>query len=152
EQFRVKGVDASVFRYRLVRFMAQVADELQEKAMANRFTAEKEVIQDTIRRKLWDERAGIFMDLDPKSRRRTGVKAAVGFYPLATDIPTAAQIEKMLNTLSNRAEFWSKYPVPSLAMNDPFFNADGQWKGTRLGCPWNGRVWPMVNSHILEGL
>jgi hypothetical protein len=152
EQFRVKGIDASVFRYRLVRFMAQVADELQEKAMANRFTAEKEVIQDTIRRKLWDERGGIFMDLDPKTRRRTGVKAAVGFYPLATDIPTPAQVEKMLNTLSNRAEFWSKYPVPSLAMNDPFFNADGHWKGTRLGCPWNGRVWPMVNSHILEGL
>jgi hypothetical protein len=152
EGFRLKGIDVSVFRYRLVKFLAQVADELQEKAMANRFLAEQEVIQDVIRKRMWDERAGIFMDLDPKSRRRTGVKAAVGFYPLATDLPTAAQVEKMLGTLSDRKEFWSKYPVPSLAMSDAAFNADGHWKGTRRECPWNGRVWPMINSHVLEGL
>lgn len=152
EQFRLKAIDASVFRYRLVSFLAQVADEMQEKAMANRFLAEKEVIHDVIRRRMWDEKAGIFMDLDPKSRRRTGVKAAVGFYPLATDIPKPAQVDRLLETLSDRKEFWSKYPVPSLAMSDPFFNADGHWKGTRRDCPWNGRVWPMINSHILEGL
>ena len=42
---------------------------------------------------MWDDKAGIFMDIDPKSRRRTSVKAAVGFFPLATDIPTPAQTE-----------------------------------------------------------
>lgn len=152
EQFRVKGVDASIFRYRLVAFLAQVADELQEKAMANRFLAEKQVIHEVIRKRLWDDKAGMFMDLDPKTRRRTGVKAAVGFYPLATDIPTSSQVEKMLAALSDRKEFWTKYPVPSLAISDPSFNADGHWKGTRLGCPWNGRSWPMINSHIMEGL
>jgi len=152
EQFRLKGIDASIFRYRLVSFLAQVADELQEKAMANRFIAERQVIHDIIRKRMWDERAGMFMDLDPKSRRRTGVKAAVGFYPLATDIPTTAQVDKMLAALSDRKEFWTKFPVPSLGMTDPSFNADGHWKGTRLGSPWNGRSWPMINSHILEGL
>lgn len=152
EQFRLKGIDVSVFRYRLVKFLAHVADELQEKAMANRFIAEAEIVHDTIRRKMWDEKAGLFMDVDPQTRRRTGVKAAVGFYPLTTDIPTPQMQEAMLDTLANRAEFWSKYPVPSLAMSDPYFNADGFWKGTRRNCPWNGRVWPMINSHVLEGL
>lgn len=152
EQFRLKGVDASVFRYRLVSFLAQVADELQEKAMANRFIAEKEVIHEVIRKRLWDERSGMFMDLDPKTRRRTGVKAAVGFYALGTDIPTSSQVDKMLVALSDRKEFWTKFPVPSIGMTDPSFNADGHWKGTRLGSPWNGRTWPMINSHILEGL
>lgn len=152
EGFRLKGIDVSVFRYRLIKYLGQVAEELQEKAMCNRFLAEQEVIHDVIRKRMWDERAGIFMDIDPKSRRRTGVKAAVGFYPLGTDIPTPTQVEAMLTTLSSRKEFWGKYPVPSLAMSDPAFNADGHWKGTRRDCPWNGRVWPMVNSQILEGL
>jgi hypothetical protein len=152
EQFRLKGIDASVFRYRLVKYLAAVADEQQEKSMANRFLAEKEVVHDVIRKRMWDERAGLFMDVDPTNRRRTGVKAAVGFYPLATDIPTPAMVDGMLTTLSNRHEFWTKYPVPSLALSDPAFSADGQWKGTRRNCPWNGRVWPMVNSHVLEGL
>ncbi|MBI5853071.1 MAG: hypothetical protein HZB39_18835 [Planctomycetes bacterium] len=152
EQFRLKGIDVSVMRYRMVKFLSRVADEIQEKAMANRFIAASEVIQDTIRKKMWDENAGIFMDMDPKTRRRTGVKAAVGFYPLATDIPTPKQVDALLATLGDRKEFWTKYPVPSLAISDPFFDADGQWKGTRRHCPWNGRVWPMINSHVIEGL
>lgn len=152
EQFRLKGVDASVFRYRLVKYLVRVADEIQEKAMANRFIAEAEVIHDTIRKRMWDDKAGIFMDLDPKTRRRTGVKAAVGFYPMGTDIPTAEMVDKMLDTLGDRKEFWTRYPVPSLALSDPYYGADGRWKGTRRNCPWNGRVWPMINCHVLEGL
>jgi hypothetical protein len=152
EQFRLKGIDASVFRYRMVKWLHKVAEEIQEKAMANRFQAEAEVILDTIRKKMWDEKAGLFMDLDPDNRRKTNVKAAVGFYPLATDIPNPKQVDRMLDTLSDRNEFWSKYPVPSIAMSDPTFDATGRWKGTRKGCPWNGRVWPVLNSHILEGL
>ncbi|MCR9244335.1 MAG: hypothetical protein NXI31_04835 [bacterium] len=152
EQFRLKGIDASVFRYRLVKWLHAVAEEIQEKAMANRFHAEVEVILDTIRRKMWDEKSGMFMDLDPKTRRKTNVKAAVGFYPLATDIPNAKQVDKMIEMLASRQEFWAKYPVPSIAMSDTTFEPAGRWKGTRKEAPWNGRTWPGVNCHILEGL
>lgn len=152
EQFRLKGIDVSFFRYRLVKYLAAVADELQEKAMANRFNADKEQILDMIRKRMWDDRAGMFMDVDPVTRKRTGVKSVVGFYPLASDIATPPMVEAMLNTLGDRHEFWTKYPVPSLPLSDPLFNADGYWKGTRRSCPWNGRVWPTANSHVLEGL
>jgi hypothetical protein len=152
EQFRLKGVDASTYRYRMVKWLFKVADEIQEKAMANRFQAEVEVIQDTMRRKMWDEKAGLFMDLDPDNRRKTNVKAAVGFYPLATDIPNPKMVERMLDTLGDKKEFWTKYPVPSVSISDPYYDATGRWKGTRKNCPWNGRVWPSINCHILEGL
>lgn len=152
EQFRLKGIDASVFRYRMVKWLYKVAEEIQEKAMANRFQAEAEVILDTIRKKMWDEKAGLFMDLDPDNRRKTNVKAAVGFYPLATDIPNQKQVDRMLDTLSSREDFWTKYPVPSISVSDSTFDGAGRWKGTRKNCPWNGRVWPVINTHILEGL
>jgi hypothetical protein len=152
EQFRLKGIDASVFRYRMVKWLYAVAEEIQEKAMANRFQAEVEVILETVRKKMWDEKSGFFMDLDPVTRRKTNVRAAVGFYPLATDIPNQKQVDSMLDLLSSREEFWAKYPVPSIAMSDSTFDGSGRWKGTRKGSPWNGRTWPVVNSHILEGL
>lgn len=152
EQFRLKGIDASVFRYRLVKWLHAVAEEIQEKAMANRFQAEVEVILETVRKKMWDDKSGIFMDLDPSSRRKTNVKSAVGFYPLATDIPNQKQVDAMIALLSSRDEFWAKHPVPSIAMSDSTFDGAGRWKGTRKGSPWNGRTWPVVNSHILEGL
>jgi hypothetical protein len=152
EQFRLKGIDVSVFRYRLVKWLHTVAEEIQEKAMANRFQAEAEVILETIRKKMWDDKSCMFMDLDPKNRRKTNVKAAVGFYPLATDIPNQKQVEQMLDVLSNRHEFWTKYPVPSIAASDPMYDAAGRWKGTRKASPWNGRTWPTANGHVLEGL
>lgn len=152
EQFRLKGIDASVFRYRMVKWLYKVAEEIQEKAMANRFQAECEVILDTIRKKMWDDKAGLFMDLDPDNRRKTNVKAAVGFYPLATDIPNQKQVDRMLDVLSDREEFWTRFPVPSISVSDSTYDGTGRWKGTRKNCPWNGRVWPVVNTHILEGL
>jgi len=152
EQFRLKGVDASIFRYRMVKWLCAVADEIQEKAMANRFQAAVEAIEEVVRKKMWDEKSGLFMDIDPKTRRKTTVKSAVGFFPLATDIPTAKQVDRMIDTLGGRKEFWTKHPVPSVAITDPGYDPYGRWKGTRKDCPWNGRVWPMINSHIMEGL
>jgi hypothetical protein len=54
--------------------------------------------------------------------------------------------------LLNPKEFWTKYPVPSSSADDEFFSAEPEWKGKRMNCPWNGRVWPMTNSHIGEAL
>ena len=62
------------------------------------------------------------------------------------------KLDRMLDTLSDREEFWTKYPVPSISVSDSTFDGTGRWKGTRKNCPWNGRVWPVINTHILEGL
>ena len=42
--------------------------------------------------------------------------------------------------------------MPSSSVDDPLFNAQAEWKGKRHVCPWNGRVWPMTNSHVIEAL
>ena len=48
-------------------------------------------------------------------------------------------------------EPWDLY-VWFQRFGDSTFDGAGRWKGTRKGSPWNGRTWPVVNSHILEGL
>ncbi len=42
--------------------------------------------------------------------------------------------------------------MPSSSLQDPLFDADAAWKGRRHNCPWNGRVWPMANSHVAEAI
>jgi hypothetical protein len=42
--------------------------------------------------------------------------------------------------------------VPASSLDDPFFSAVAEWRGRRMSCPWNGRVWPMTNSHVCEAL
>lgn len=52
----------------------------------------------------------------------------------------------------NPGEFWTEWPVPASSVDDPYFSAEGEWKGRRMSCPWNGRVWPMTNSHVCESV
>ncbi|MEO0481203.1 MAG: trehalase family glycosidase [Planctomycetota bacterium] len=152
EAFRIKGVDASVYRYRLVKFLAFVADELQEKAMQNRFIAATENIKAAIAKRLWDEKSGMFIDVDPRTRRKTGVKSAIGFLPLGTDIPNQKQIDAMIDVLGKKDEFWTPYPVPTVSVSDPSYDPLGQWKGTRRHEAWNGRTHMSINSQLMDSL
>ena len=54
--------------------------------------------------------------------------------------------------LFDAEEFWTPFPVPSSSRRDPLYDPDASWKGKRHNCPWNGRVWPMTNSHVAEAI
>jgi hypothetical protein len=101
---------------------------------------------------MWDASTGMFSDVDPVTGARTGVKAAVCFYPYATDLVTEQHLTGLARHLFNPREFWTPFPVPSSSADDPLFQPDAEWKGKRHNCPWNGRVWPMTNSHVAEAL
>ena len=94
----------------------------------------------------------MFSDVDPQNLKPTGVKAAVCFYPYMTDIAQREHCEGLRAHLLNPGEFWTRYPVPSSSVDDPYYSPDAEWKGKRHNCPWNGRVWPMANSHVAEAI
>ena len=83
---------------------------------------------------------------------RTGVKAAVGFYPMLTGLVGDARLDAMMDHLEDPRTFGTPFPLPSSSVDDPRFSAEGIWRGKRRNCPWNGRVWPMTTSHVIEGL
>jgi len=100
----------------------------------------------------WDAKRGMFSDVNPKTGKRTRVKAAVCFYPYFTDLADASHLDGLRAALFDPAQFWTPFPVPSSSVDDPLFSADAEWKGKRHACPWNGRTWPMTNSHLVEAL
>jgi hypothetical protein len=102
---------------------------------------------------MWDADHAIFSDVDPDSMQTTGVRAAVCFYPLmVTDCIDDGALSSLLDHLENPREFGTAYPWPSSSLDDPMFSAEPAWNGRRHNCPWNGRVWPMTTSHLIEGL
>ena len=109
-------------------------------------------IREAVLTKMWDPEEEMFFDVNPLTLKRTGVKAAVCFYPYMTDIVHESHLAGLKRHLFNPKEFWTPYPVPSTSADDPMFSAEGEWKGRRMNCPWNGRVWPMTSSHIAEAL
>lgn len=150
-RIRLKGIDATVYAYRLFRALAHLAAEI-EPAAADRWHTAADRTRQAVRGVMWDPELEMFSDVDPRLGRRTGVKAAVCFYPYATDLVDHQHLAGLRRHLFNRREFWTAFPVPSASMDDPNFNPDAEWKGKRHLCPWNGRVWPMTNSHVVDAL
>ncbi|HEY6853082.1 MAG TPA: hypothetical protein VI139_02455, partial [Gemmatimonadales bacterium] len=148
---RLKGIDITVYGYRLCRALERLAAAAAPADVA-RWRAAAERGGRAIRERMWDAESGMFSDVHGATGARTGVKAAVCFYPYLTDLTDGAHTAGLARHLFNPREFWTPYPVPSSSVDDPLFNADAEWKGKRLNCPWNGRVWPMTNAHVADAL
>ena len=151
--FRLKGVDATVYLYELKKTLAWAAAKIHRRETEiARLRRSAEQVRSAILEKMWDPKTEMFYDVDSSTGKRTRVKAAVCFYPYMTDIVSPSHLNGFEKHLLNPREFWTPFPVPSSSADDPYFSADAVWKGRRMNCPWNGRVWPMTNSHIAEAL
>jgi hypothetical protein len=152
EVFRLKGVDVTVYIYRLKQALCTIAEKLGKNDDAELWKIEAQKIKSAVIEKMWDPKEEMFFDVDPASGERTNVKAATCFYPYFTDIVEKSHSHGLKRHILNKKEFWTPFPIPSSSADDEFFCAEPEWKGKRMNCPWNGRVWPMTNSHIAEAL
>ncbi|MFN2398917.1 MAG: hypothetical protein ABR543_09820 [Gemmatimonadaceae bacterium] len=150
-RLRLKGIDVTVYAYALFRALSKIAIRIGA-ADEDRWNAFAERTKRAVQTRMWDPIMEMFFDLNPATGARTGVKAAVCFYPYFTDLVDETHVAGLERHLLDRGEFWTSFPVPSSSLDDPLFDANAEWKGKRYVCPWNGRVWPMTNSHIVEAL
>ena len=151
-RLRLKGIDVTVYAYQLFRALEWMAAELGHMGDTPEWAAAADHTGNAILERMWSPEAELFTDVDGTTGRRTDIKAAVGFYPLLTDLPSPEQARRMLQHLEDPNTFGTPFPIPSSSVDDAYFSAEGVWKGMRRNCPWNGRVWPMTTSHLIEGL
>ncbi len=159
-RLRLKGIDVTVYAHQLFRALATIARELERTGDEAEWHSLATRSGDAITRHMWSPEARLFTDVDGRTLApgdadaptRTGVKAAVGFYPMLTDLVDDARLDAMMDHLEDPRTFGTPFPLPSSSVDDPRFSAEGIWRGKRRNCPWNGRVWPMTTSHVIEGL
>ncbi|MGQ0538014.1 MAG: MGH1-like glycoside hydrolase domain-containing protein, partial [Gemmatimonadaceae bacterium] len=148
----VKGVDATVYAYTLLRALEVLAARAgvpDEAALWHNHAARSAA---AVRTRMWDPAAGLFCDVDARTGSRARMQTVAGFYPYCTDLAQDAHLAGLTRTLQDPALFWTTYPVPTLALTDSLFSATAEWRGKRHARPWSGRVWPVSNSHIVEAL
>ncbi len=151
-RIRLKGIDVTVYAYALFRALERLAPRVGQPGEARHWVGYAARTTRAVREQMWSPGREMFSDVDPRTGARTEVSAAVCFYPYFTDLATEAHLPGLTRNLLDPARFWTQYPVPSSALDDPLFSATAEWKGKRHVCPWNGRVWPMTNSHVVEAL
>ncbi len=170
-RLRLKGIDVTVYAHQLFRALAAVARDLGRTGDEAEWRGLAARSGNAITRHMWSPEARLFTDVDGRTVAsgdaqgsadggagggsppvRTDVKAAVGFYPMLTDLVSDARLDAMMDHLEDPRTFGTPFPLPSSSVDDPRFSAEGIWRGKRRNCPWNGRVWPMTTSHVIEGL
>ncbi len=89
----------------------------------------------------WDDQAGLFWALHDE--KPVPVVTPFNLYPLWTgQLPEHIQ-QKLVAHLTNPAEFWGEYVLPSVARNDPHYDPSKMWRGP---------VWVNVNYFFIEAL
>ena len=151
-RLRLKGIDVTVYAHQLFRALAMLAARVGRPGDASDWRALQLRCAAAITERMWCPEARFFTDVDGRTFERTGVKAAVGFYPMLTGLVDASRLDVLMDHLENPRTFGTPFPVPSSSVDDPRFSAEGIWRGKRRNCPWNGRAWPMTTSHVIEGL
>ncbi len=162
--FRVGGTDATTYTALLLDF---ITEEITDGSFLGKDgwgwcdEAERPVF--ALLYASSDHEAAFFCDVLEDSSR-SSARPAAGFYPLLL-LPGIIRWQMQHETIRERFvcevvdrwllspnEFWLPKGFPATALSDPTFSADSEWKDKRLNCPWNGRSWPMVNSHLVDAI
>jgi hypothetical protein len=134
-----------------VDFTAYVVNELQclgEAALAlgnvsdaRRWRKVAERTSEAVNSLLWDERDGFYYDrtLDGELVK---LKCASGFLPMFAGIPSKEQARRLVRRLQDPDEFWTTFPVPTVARSEQSYERDG----------WRGPTWLNIDFLIVLGL
>ncbi|HLG73606.1 MAG TPA: hypothetical protein VK009_24575 [Chloroflexota bacterium] len=98
--------------------------------------------------KCWDEEAGVFWDLWGRGESQVKVLTISSLFPIILeDVPDEIVRRLLSDHLLDPAEFWTRYPVPSVALDEPSF--DPSFRSQAI---WRGPTWVNTNWYLYYGL
>lgn len=89
----------------------------------------------------WDADAGLFWAM--KDHQPIHTVTLFNLYPLLTARLPKHIEQRLIQHLSDPAEFWTPYPLPTVSAADPKFDPNQMWRGP---------TWVNVNYLFIEGL
>ncbi len=135
-------IDFSCFMANEARCMAQLAEMLGLKEDSEYWSEIFEKIKKQMNEKLWDEGDGFYYDRVLETDSLKKVKAVSSFLPLYAGVCEKHHAERLVKHLTDTGSFNTELPIPSIAANDPSYEAD----------MWRGPVWINYNYLIIQGL
>lgn len=121
--------------------LAQIAGEIGLKEDVELWRGRAERLTQRMIAHLWDAEAGLFW----AKRQGQPVRVVTPFnlFPLLTGRLPDAITTRLLARLTDPQEFWTRYPVPTVAINDPKYEPLTMWRGPS---------WVNINYLLIEGL
>jgi glycogen debranching enzyme len=121
--------------------LGNIAEVLGERQQAARWRQRAAEQAQRLIDGLWDAQAGLFW---ARHRgRRVEVRTPFSLYPLITGRMPPDIVGRLVGHLTDERQFWTPFPVPTVARDDPHFDPLRMWRGP---------TWVNVNYLLIEGL
>jgi len=137
----VVAADLNTYLYIQMESLSRIASVIELPQDAEQYQAQAVKWLQTLIDVLWNEELGIFDSLH--NGQRIPVLTPFSLLPLWTGKLPAAMNERLIAHLTDPAEFWTDHPIPTVALNDPTFDANQMWRGP---------LWPNINYLFVEAL
>jgi glycogen debranching enzyme len=151
---RVEALDLSVMVVKEMRTLAEMAEELGREPESRSWKERAERLARRVEETMWDEDTGFYYNLDRDTNRFVTAEGLdlrrqeiIGFLPLWAEVASRERSEILLRKLTDPQKFWRRFGVPTLAADDPGYEAQ-----VRRCCQWNGAVWMEWNYLVFHGL
>jgi Mannosylglycerate hydrolase MGH1-like glycoside hydrolase domain len=137
----VESPDLNTYLYLQQESLAKIAQAIGLKVDAKIWEQRSKTMAERIMTKMWDPDNGLFW-----ARRNTKpihIRTPFSLFPLLTGQLPSDVAQTLVTHLKNPNEFMPRYPVPSVAVNDPHYDPEQMWRGP---------TWVNINYLLIEGL
>lgn len=145
-----ESVDLNCMLVMEAKSLERMAKVLRLSSEAKEWREDYKKRSSLINKTFWDPETQFYYNVDMKTHTFTFKKKndlkrkeIIGFLPLWAGIATKKQAAALVKHLTNTSSFWRRYGVPSLAADDPYYEARGYW---------NGPVWIQWDYLVERGL
>lgn len=140
--FWVKDVPFNAILVENLRRLVLITEKLGLKDDSLIFSEQQLLVTEAMREKMFED--GLFWSTYGLDYKKIKVVTWAIFSPLFAKILSEQEAADLVNNhLLNPKEFWTKYPVPTVAINEPSFDPEGFWRGP---------TWIAMNWFIFKGL
>ena len=122
--------------------MAELAHRLKLNEDTEFWQKHHDRLNSLINDRLWDDNAGLYVDYDVKTNKRSTVLSSAGFLPLLSGTASPEQTVRLAAQLQNPSTFGTPLQIPSISCGQPEFYSKDMWRGP---------VWININYLVALG-
>ena len=141
EGMPVEAPDLNTYLYLQQESLAKIAAVIGKEEDVEMWRGRAETMVQRLRELSWDTDSGFFWAR--RNGSRVNVRTPFNLFPLITGQMPSEITDRLVKHLTDERQFWTRYPVATVAMDDPTYTP---------GKMWRGPTWVNVNYLLIEGL
>lgn len=152
DYFNVEELLFNVVFIESARSLSRLFLELDDKQESDFYMDVADKSEKSLIEKCWDEKDEIFYSIYSKEEKFARVKTVASLAPLfLSGLPKEKADKLVTKHLLNTEEFYTNYPIPSVAKNEKYYVPNDTPK-RQVKLLWRGPTWIATNWFVIKGL